>query len=288
MSTDESPRRGHMIQTRDRSATFFTEPDWQYHRWSGVYMTSHLLIAAHESINEWRNRMLHPRLDTQVFAFGRLAHVLLMEPETFEDQYIVGGPVNPRTRKTFGEESQKFQAWAVEQKKHAVRTESVELAKRMAASVQRHKAAGKLLSAGLPEQVARESYCDLPCQIRIDWLTADKWIVDYKSTSDISSFSASIEEYGYTTQAAFYQAIAKIVTGEQLPYYLIACEKSDAATCVVWQLKQAKLDEHRARNEAKLREIRSEFLAINERRPDLSVMEQSVEEFRFHSERAIA
>lgn len=261
---------------------FFQEPDWQYHRWSGVYMTSHLLIAAHESIDEWRSRMMKPREDAPALAFGRAAHILLTEPHLFEECYIVGGPVNPRTGKTFGQETKKYQEWAAEQKKQPITPENFELAERMAASVRRHKAGSKLLAIGEAEQVTRQTYAGLPCQIRLDWL-APEWIADYKTTSDVFSFKYSIEQYGYLTQAAFYQAVTEIATGRKLPYYIIATEKSDDATTVVWQLNQAALDERRKQNEQKLAEIRSEFLAINERRPDLSVIEQSVEEFSFYA-----
>ncbi len=260
---------------------FFKEPDWQYYRWSGVYMTSHLLIAAHESIDEWRFRMMRPKEDAPALAFGRAAHVLLTEPRLFEECFVVGGPVNPRTGKTYGQETKKYQEWAVEQKKQPITPENFELMQRMATSARRHKAAAKLLSEGEAEQVTRQTYADLPCQIRLDWL-APQWIADYKTTSDVFSFKIAIEQYGYLTQAAFYQAVTEIVTGEKLPYYLIATEKSEEATTVVWQLNQSALDQRRKENEQKLAEIRSEFLAINERRPDLSVIEQSVEEFSFY------
>ncbi len=261
---------------------FFQEPDWQYHRRSGVYMTSHLLIAAHESIDEWRRRMEMPREDAPALAFGRAAHVLLTEPHLFDECYIVGGPVNPRTGKTFGQETKKYQEWSSEQKKQPITPENFELAQRMAASARRHKAASKLLAEGAAEQVTRQTYANLPCQIRLDWL-APRWIADYKTTSDVFSFKYAIEQYGYLTQAAFYQAVTEIAIGERLPYYIIATEKSDDAPTVVWQLNQAALDLRRQENEQKLAEIRSEFLAINERRPDLSVIEQSVEEFSFYT-----
>lgn len=243
-------------------------------------MTSHLLIAAHESVDEWRRRMMTPREDAPALAFGRAAHVLLTEPHLFDECYIVGGPVNPRTGKTFGQETKKYQEWAIEQKRQPITPENFELAKRMADSVRRHKAGRKLLSEGAAEQVARCEYAGMPCQIRLDWLAA-QWIADYKTTSDVFSFKFSIEQYGYLTQAAFYQAVTEIVTGKKLPYYIIATEKSEEATTVVWQLNQEALDQRRKENEQKLAEIRSEFLAINESRPDLSVIEQSVEEFSF-------
>lgn len=261
---------------------FFSEPDSQYHRRSGVYMTSHLLMAAHESVEAWRKRMFQPREDAPALAFGRAAHVLCIEGhERFNNEYVVGGPVNPRTGKSFGQETKKFSEWASEQRKPAITPETFDLAKRMAHSVRRHKAAAALLSEGQPEQVARVSYAGLPCQVRLDWLTPGRWIVDYKTTSDVFSFTTSIVQYGYLIQAAFYQAVAEVVLGEQLPYYIVATEKSEDATTVVWQLKQAAIDEQRQKNEQKLAEIRSEFLAINERRPDVSVIEQSCEEFSF-------
>ena len=255
--------------------TFFSEPDKQYHRMSGLNMTAHLLIAAFQSVDEFKTRMTTPREDTHTFEFGRLAHTLLLEPEKFDAK--IGGPVNPRTGKTFGRDSQKFRAWADEQPGTVVTPEEHALATRMAASVRRHKAASKLLAVGEPEQVARARYADMPCQIRCDWI-ARCWIVDYKTTSDVYGFAAAIEQYGYLIQGAFYQAVAEIVTGRRLPYYIIATEKSDEAPTVVFQLNEKDVAEQRRRNEAKLREIRSDFLRINETRADVSLLEQRAEE----------
>lgn len=262
---------------------FFTEPAKKYHAWSGQYLSSHLLMAAHESISEWRKLMSTPREDSPAYAFGRAVHTLCLEGKAvFDAEYIVGGPVNPRTNKTYGHASKKFQAWAVGQSREAITPEQFAMAYQMTKKVHANKAASQLLEKGEPELVARTEYCGLPCQIRTDWLTQGKWIADLKSTSDLFSFGTSVEQYGYMYQAAFYQAIAEQVTGEKLGYYLIASEKSDEANCIVWKLSQEKLDEHRAKNEQKIDEIRHEFLRINANRPDLSVIEQSVEEYSFY------
>lgn len=259
----------------------FQEPADQYHKWSGRYLTSHLLIEAHNSLDEWRNRMIAPREDTDAYAFGRAAHVLCMEgKDAFSTEYEVGGPINPRTKKTYGHKSKKFQDWAAEQKKECLTPEQYELAMRMSQCVHRNKAAKKLLADGEAELVGRTVYCEVPCQIRVDWILRGKWIVDYKTTSDLFSFGTSVKQYGYMYQAAFYQAVVQAITGELLPFYLIACEKSEESPCIVWLLDQKKLDAHRAENESKIAEIRSEFLQINESRPDLSLIEQSAEEFR--------
>lgn len=262
--------------------TFISEPDRVYHRQSGIYMTAHLLIAAFDSTDEWRTRMTTPREDTHTFEFGRLAHTLLLEPEMFDAE--VGGPINPRTGKTYGQDSQKFQAWA--DGRNVVTPENYELAKRMADSARRHKAAAKLLAVGQAEAVGRAKYCDMPCQIRCDWIS-DDWIADYKTTSDIYTFATSIEQYGYLIQAAFYQAVVKKITGRRLPYYIIATEKSDDATTVVWQLNAPDLAGQRAKNESKLAEIRSEFLQINESRPDVGLIVQRAEEVSSLLERVV-
>jgi len=262
-------------------SVFFDEPVEKYHSQSGVNLSSHLLISAHRDLDEWRKRMVEPRADTPAFAFGRAAHTHCIEGmEAFEAEYIVGGPQNTKTGKEYGSGSKAFQEWASMQKNEAITTGQFGQISRMSKSVHANKAAAKLLGIGKAEQVARVDYCGLPCQIRVDWIREDAWLVDYKTTGDMFSFSSSVKQYGYMFQAAFYQAIATKILGRRLPFYLIACEKSKDAPCAVWELDQGSLNRHCELNMDKIIEIAQEFREINANRPDLSQIEQSVEEFR--------
>ena len=254
---------------------FFSESDCRYHSQSRRNLSSHLLIAAHRNMDEWRRLMVEPSMDTPAYIFGRAAHVLCLEGmDAFEAKYRVGGPKNHKTGKTYGRSTRKFAEWATEhakQGKEVITPEQFSLALKMRDSVYKHKAASKLLRSGDAEQVARTRYQGLPCQIRIDWLRQDAWIVDYKSTGDLMSFSTSVHQYGYMYQAAFYQSVAARVLGKRLPVYMIATEKSDSARTMVWRPDQNELTASARKNEQKILEISEEFKSINASRTEHSV-----------------
>jgi hypothetical protein len=64
----------------------------------------------------------------------------------------------------------------------------------------------------------------LRCKARIDFLNSG--INDLKSCFDATAFPKSIATYGYHRQAAHYQNGYMILTGEILPFRLIAVEKT--------------------------------------------------------------
>ena len=68
-------------------------------------------------------------------------------------------------------------------------------------------------SEGEAEGVVRAKYCDLPCQIRMDWFDAHQGIVDLKTCDDLTWFEADARRYGYAHQLAFYRAVLAQVIG---------------------------------------------------------------------------
>lgn len=243
--------------------TLHAEPQHEYHRQRGLYLTSHLLIEAFRSPAEFIQNFREPRTDTTSLYFGRAAHVWLLEGETvFRQQYVVGGPVNPKTGKTFGTTSKTFKEWAGTQLLPAVTPEELALIQRMAQSVKRHRVAQQLLASGKPELTGRGEIEGVPCQVRLDWLTPCNRIVDYKTTSSLATFAVDCEQYGYLIQQAFYRQVTRELTGEPCECYLLIAEKTDEAPSVVWQLDDALLDEQEEKNRAKIVEVRELFTRL--------------------------
>jgi len=132
---------------------------------------------------------------------------------------------------------------------------SAALIEEMAAAVRRHSVAGELLAEGVPERVVRCNYNSVACQARLDWLNPAKWLVDLKTCDNIKHLEADAKSFGYLHQLAFYRALLALVSGEQVPVYLIAVEKREPYRCGVWLIKPNVLDVAERDNEAALERL---------------------------------
>lgn len=238
------------------------EPDHKYHGQRGLFLTSHRLIAAFKSTADFIQDAREAKADTDALYFGRAAHVHLLENSRFPTAYTVGGPVNPKTGKSYGTKSKKFKEWADAQPLPAITPEEMALIERMTAAVHRKKAAQELLAKGEAEVTGRCEIEGVPCQIRLDWLTACRRIVDYKTTQSLATFAYDCDQYGYLIQQSFYRMVVREITGTECPCYLIGCEKTGDPAAIVWQIKDALLDEQERKNRAKIIELRELFFRL--------------------------
>lgn len=123
--------------------------------------------------------------DRPAFLVGRALHTLVLEGrDAFEDQYAVGGPVNPKTGELYGSNTKAFAEWAAQQGKPVLTVHQRDLVERMAEGVRGHSLARDLLGEGIPEGVVRAEYCQMPGQIRMDWFDLHRGIVDLKTCDD--------------------------------------------------------------------------------------------------------
>lgn len=237
----------------------------EYHAARGLHMTSHRMIALRKSVAEFIEDARSPKGDSEALYFGRAGHVYTLEgPERFAQEYVVGGPTNPKTGKTYGAKSKKYQEWASQQPLPTITPEEFDLIQRMDASVKRKPAARQLLAKGRAELTGRLEIEGIPCQVRLDWLTADDRIVDYKTCADISTISVDVEQYGYVIQQAFYRQCVERLIGKRCPVYLIWCEKTDDATSVVWRLDDERLDQEAAANLEAMKSVKEVFFKLVE------------------------
>ena len=227
------------------------------------------MIAARKSVTDFIEDSRAQRADTDALYFGRAAHVHTLEGvAAFHREYIVGGPTNPRTGKTYGTRSKAYQAWARTQPKPAVTPEELALIERMTRSVHGKRAAQQLLSDGKAELTGRTEILGVPCQIRLDWLTGDDRIVDYKTCADLSTITVDVEQYGYVIQQAFYRQCLERIIGKRCPVYLVWCEKTEQPNSVVWKLDDDRLDHEASENERVIGELEEVFHQLaKEKRP---------------------
>ena len=236
----------------------FQEPADIYHAKAQQYLSSHQLIDFMKCplLHHRKRSGLIANPETASFLVGHAAHARILEGrDTYEQQYAMGGPINPTTDKPYGALTKKFSEWRQRQDKPVLTFDQVDLIEQMAQGVALNDNAVELISYGVTEGVFRTDYCKTPCQIRIDFLNPHQGIVDLKSCDDLTWFETDARRYRYHNQMAFYQAVLKEVIGEYVPVYLIAIEKKQPFRCGVWRVSDDCLTVTRQENEAAIRRL---------------------------------
>lgn len=192
---------------------------------------------------------LIPETIGEHYLLGSATHCLTLEGRhEFERQYIVGGPINPKTERPYGRDTKAYAEWEAEQGKPCLSDEQYALCCQIAAAVKGHTEARDILSEGVAEGVLRAEYCCHPCQIRADWFSPWHGLVDLKTCQNIDDFEADCETYNYVGQMAFYRSIIEIVTAQRVPVTVIAAEKREPFRVGVWDIDAADLDAAAAAN----------------------------------------
>ena len=158
-----------------------------YQAKAAEYLTSHQLADFRRCPLLYRKKKLGlvEDEDRPAYLVGRALHTLVLEGhEAFGKEYAVGGPVNPKTGELYGSSTKAFAEWAAQQGKPVLTFQQHDLVERMAEGVRGHGLARDLLSEGTPEGVVRAEYCQMPCQIRMDWFDPHRGLVDLKTCDD--------------------------------------------------------------------------------------------------------
>ncbi|GAB6185742.1 PD-(D/E)XK nuclease-like domain-containing protein [Thermopirellula anaerolimosa] len=230
-----------------------------YQAKASEYLTSHQLADFRRCPVLYRKKRLGliEDEDRPAYLVGRALHTLVLEGrDAFEEQYAVGGPINPKTGEFYGSSTKAFAEWAAEQGKPVLTVQQHDLVQRMGEGVRGHGLARDLLSEGTPEGVVRAEYCQMPCQIRMDWFDPHRGIVDLKTCDDLDWFEADARRYGYVHQVAFYQAVLSQAISLYQPIFFIAVEKREPFRCGVWQVHQDILNLAQRENEAAIERLR--------------------------------
>jgi hypothetical protein len=184
----------------------------------------------------YRHALLEPRKDSAALRNGRANHVAILEPEKFASEVAIwdGGRRASKAWDAFSE--------ANAGKDILTQTEYEQLIG-MQRAVRQHPIASRYLQRGRAEVSVLWTMTTgdealglpgsaMPCKSRLDYL-APEWIVDLKTCRDASPmvFGRAAFNLEYHAQAAYYVDAVAAVTGERLPYVIIAAEL--AAPCVV-------------------------------------------------------
>lgn len=148
--------------------------------------------------------------DSKALIFGSLVHKLVLEPDTFDDEFAIAPNVDRRT-KAGKDEYERFIQTVGD--KMIVSLDDFHTASVMAKVVESHPEASRLLYEGKPEYETSYTWLDsetgIVCKIRPDCvneLDGQTYIIDYKTTDscDYRSFYHSCKKYGYQLQTGMY------------------------------------------------------------------------------------
>jgi hypothetical protein len=169
-------------------------------------------------------RATHP-LITKPLTLGKAAHCAVLEPERFDQDFIIwdkltkngSGNIAPRS----GEQWMKFNA--DNPGKSIITVEERDFAMAMQAAVRADPVAMKYLEVGDPEVTMEwdlsESWglATRRCKARADWLTrldGERYVIGIKTSVDCRehAFGAAAARYGYALQWAWYHDGYRTIT----------------------------------------------------------------------------
>lgn len=227
---------------------------------AGEFLSSHMLADFRTSPAKYKLKLdgILVEPEREAFAFGRAAHCMILEgAAAFETRYTVAdGPVNPRTGKAYGVDSQAYKEWKADQTGDVVATADYERIRGMYQAVMAHPEAPRLLDGIVAEAVVRADYAGEPCQIRMDGYNERTGIVDLKTTGDLSGFYWDISRYGYQFQGAFYRQVLLERTKIRHKFFFIAVEKDFPYTVGVWFVYPDVLDQAEFYNRRAIEQLR--------------------------------
>ena len=182
----------------------------------------------------------HPEEESEkspAFLFGSMCHKMVLEPESFDEEYAVAPDVDKRT-KAGKEEWQRF----VEENagKIAVNPADFQTAAEMGKAVMGHPLAGDILSLNDYEVPFFWEDPDTgeKCKCKVDALRLRNGkyaVIDYKTTTDASTetFNKHIFRFGYHVQAAMYTEGVQIALGlDYRPRFLFVAQEKKAPYAV--------------------------------------------------------
>lgn len=235
------------------------EPADVYHAKASEFLSSHQLGDFRKCPQLYYQKKLGIVQDDDrpAYVVGRAVHTLALEGrDRFDNEYAVGGPINPKTGAPFGANTKAFAEWATQHGKQVLTQSQYALVNFMAANVRGHELAGKLLAEGFAEGVVRADYGGVPCQIRMDWFDPHQGIVDLKTCDDLTWFEADARRFGYGHQVAFYRAVLARVIGVAMPVHFIAVEKKEPYRTGVWKVSDDTLAAAQRENESAIERLR--------------------------------
>lgn len=167
-----------------------------------------------------------PREPSAAMRLGTIVHGLILEPDTFRDQFAVMPKFDKRT--TIGKKAaEEFEQNNVD--KIVIDEYTHERATAIATSVLKHPVVTQHLRGGNAEVTMLWDQYGVPCKARYDYMTGSA-IFDVKTCQDASpeGFSRQIANFQYHLQAAHYAAGFREVVGWDLDRFVFIAVETEA------------------------------------------------------------
>ncbi|MBR4874145.1 MAG: PD-(D/E)XK nuclease-like domain-containing protein [Clostridia bacterium] len=196
------------------------------------------LWKMHESPEKFLYYREHPQEPTPALIFGQVVHKLLLQPESFDEEFALLPDVDRRTKEGKAAYSAFLEASVG---KTTVGAEMYDTARSMVEKALQVELVRTLLSG--KKEVPffwADDVTGIYCKCRVDCITeiGDQIIiVDYKSCTDASndSFMKDAVKYGYTLQAAMYSDGVERNKGKRPVFVFIAQEKTEPFSVNIFQ-----------------------------------------------------
>jgi len=198
-----------------------------------------------ESVLHYENKELF-KLESPSLTLGSAVHKLVLEPENFNDDFIIeefdGCELNKNTKAY--KEAKK--AWLESVGNREVL--SVQEFEQVALMARNVKAiAGGLLQGGVAERAFFSEFDGIPVKCKADYYIESAGIViDLKTTKSIKDFKKSILEYGYGTQSAFYTDVISSLCYKADRFVFILVETTKPYMVSVQEMSIEGIEEGRA------------------------------------------
>ncbi|MDD5698885.1 MAG: PD-(D/E)XK nuclease-like domain-containing protein [Victivallaceae bacterium] len=236
-----------------------TEPAEEYHAKRDRFLSSHALVDFRKCPEFFHKKETGAIIDEDrpAYVIGRATHTLTLEGmDKFNAEYTVGEPINEKTGKAYGKNTQAYQSWLEAQDKPVISPRDFDFIKRLQIAVHLHNGAAKLLQDGVAEGVVRTEYRGVPCQIRMDFFNSESGIIDLKTCDNLDYFEFDARRFQYLHQAAFYRAVLREASGTAYPFHLIAVEKQEPFRCGVWRISDDALASAESENAAAIERLK--------------------------------
>ena len=193
------------------------------------------LWLMNDSPEKFKYHMDNPEVESEkspAFLFGSACHKMVLEPETFDNEFVVAPEINRRTNA--GKEE-----WVKFLEDNAGKTiislDDFDTIMEMSRVVVRHPLAGKMIS-GQHEvpffwkdpETGERCKCKADVVRQVDGKYV---IVDYKTTTDASTdgFNRHLFKYGYHVQAAMYSEGLQVALGlDYRPRFVFVAQEKKA------------------------------------------------------------
>lgn len=178
--------------------------------------------------------------DTEAKLVGRAAHALILEGRAvYESRFAEEGPINPKTGAAFGLGTKAIEEWEKESGRKALGYKNAAIVEAMAESALKHERAASLIAGGQPEAWIEAEYCGIRCHGRIDLITLEGAVVDFKTCADLDSFEGDARRNDYAYQLAFYRALLaskRKCRPQDIECFFLAAEKAVPFRCGLWRI----------------------------------------------------